>query len=269
MTREQMLGYMENPALLNEKSLGELREILDEFPYFQTAHLLYARNLLNENNFRFANQLKICAVHATDRSVLYHLLNPEQKSQKDNDTIKVIIPAGLNETDSQIELPEDLPASTELLQKDPSQGTAQREEIHSEIPDYIAGESAYRLEGGDIESGISLSEMVKEINGTVENRINKKRNDLNEDLIDRFIKENPTISNRLVNIPEDSYSNVDQDDISNENDEFITETLAKIYIKQGLYQKAIDAFKRLSLKYPEKSVYFARQIDEVTNLLKK
>jgi hypothetical protein len=36
MTREQMLGYMANPALLNEKTLAELKEILDEFPYFQT-----------------------------------------------------------------------------------------------------------------------------------------------------------------------------------------------------------------------------------------
>jgi len=40
-------------------------------------------------------------------------------------------------------------------------------------------------------------------------------------------------------------------------------------VKQGLYQKAITAFQKLSLKYPEKSVYFARQIEEVTNLLNK
>ena len=240
MTREQMLSYLEKPALLNEKTLGELREILDEFPYFQTAHLLYARNLLNENNFRFANQLKICAIHVTDRSVLYHLLNPGQKRRNDNESLELDI-----------------------------QKTLKKEEIQSGMPNFEPGETAYRLEGVDIESGKTLTQLVKEINDAAENRINKKREYINEDLIDRFIKENPTISNRGLNMPEKSYSNDDQDDTPDENDEFITETLAKIYIKQGLYQKALDAFQRLSLKYPEKSVYFARQIDEVTNLLKK
>jgi len=54
---------------------------------------------------------------------------------------------------------------------------------------------------------------------------------------------------------------------SNENDEFITETLSRIYLKQGHYQKAIDSFKRLSLKFPEKSVYFAQQIEEIKKSL--
>ncbi|MCB0815344.1 MAG: hypothetical protein KDB87_19545 [Flavobacteriales bacterium] len=37
----------------------------------------------------------------------------------------------------------------------------------------------------------------------------------------------------------------------------VTETLARIYEKQGNLPKAIDAYRRLGLKYPEKSAYFA------------
>jgi len=52
----------------------------------------------------------------------------------------------------------------------------------------------------------------------------------------------------------------------NENDDYITETLAKIYTEQGHYVKAINAFEKLILKFPEKSALFASQINELKKL---
>ncbi len=51
-----------------------------------------------------------------------------------------------------------------------------------------------------------------------------------------------------------------------ENDDFITETLASIYFQQKNYEKALNAYKKLSLKYPEKSIYFATQIKEIEKI---
>jgi hypothetical protein len=50
--------------------------------------------------------------------------------------------------------------------------------------------------------------------------------------------------------------------ISNE-DGLVSETLADIYIKQGKYDKAIEVYRKLSLRNPQKNVYFARKIDEI------
>ncbi len=51
-----------------------------------------------------------------------------------------------------------------------------------------------------------------------------------------------------------------------ENDDFITETLAKIYKEQGHFDKAINAFEKLILKFPEKKTLFATRINEINKI---
>ena len=49
-------------------------------------------------------------------------------------------------------------------------------------------------------------------------------------------------------------------------DPFCTETLAKVYLEQGLSQKAIEVYEKLILVYPQKSAYFAALIDKAKNI---
>ena len=84
-----------------------------------------------------------------------------------------------------------------------------------------------------------------------------------EEIVERFIQEEPQIkppsSTQLDNENKGKQSEQDQE-------ELITETLARIYADQMLYSKAIAAYKILMLKNPEKRRYFASQIE---NLQKK
>jgi tetratricopeptide (TPR) repeat protein len=76
-------------------------------------------------------------------------------------------------------------------------------------------------------------------------------------LIDSFLKTNPKI------IPSDSKYEVDLSESLQENPDVATETLADIYAMQGHKDKAIEIYEHLILKYPEKHIYFAAQIDRL------
>ena len=93
------------------------------------------------------------------------------------------------------------------------------------------------------------------------------RKQLQSELIDKFIIANPRIE------PVKDKSAQPQVDLSKphsgEKGSFVTETLARIYINQGYYSKAIEIYEKLSLKFPEKSSYFATQIEKVKEYLKK
>lgn len=88
-------------------------------------------------------------------------------------------------------------------------------------------------------------------------------------LIDKFLSANPgpiRMENREDAVSFSDTENGNFDDSSDVNDEIITETLAMLFFEQKKYNKALEAFRKLSLKYPEKSVYFASRIEEIEKL---
>ena len=78
-------------------------------------------------------------------------------------------------------------------------------------------------------------------------------------IIDRFLRKNPRIEALRDEIPDGEMAPESLED----HPELISKTLAEIHIKQGKTDRAIDIYKKLSLKFPEKSSYFAKKIESI------
>ena len=109
-------------------------------------------------------------------------------------------------------------------------------------------------------SELTFEAWVKQLNKATPAEERPEKQAIGSNLLDKFIQDQPRIQQNKTSFfnPVNMAKKSVQD-----NDEFITETLAKIYIKQGNISKGIRAYQKLSLKFPEKSSYFAALIEEL------
>jgi hypothetical protein len=231
MNRNDFLNMMDRSVLPDRRLAGEIGELVSMFPYFQCAHLLLLKSLHDSSDVKFGGQLRLSAIQVGNREVLYHLLNTDIKHIEEEPLPDVAT------ADLTVEAPG---KPEELIELDDSAST-----------------------GGNAAEGDVDAEDEKDGIGEVQDEADRLLSQ--SALIDRFIIANPRIE------PSREKKDIVQDDRSASvfgEGSLVTETLAKIYISQGYYSKAIDIFEKLSLKYPEKSSYFATQIQKIKELLK-
>ncbi len=304
MLSKELISYINYPSQLNEETIIELTLISERYPFFQTAQLLRIKNLFNISPESIKPALNYTAAYVTDRKVLYYLLHPisaepEKEVQKSiekevKDTIGENISDTLknqkdyleNSIDEEIEfttgidikkeygegvkldeyvvrITENGPELFELIEKQDSEEKQTDFNSDKPIKEEPQKETIHTTDDilTIINKGIPSEKIIDE--QPINLSSSQQRNN---SIIDNFIKANPKIK------PADQISKQATDfseDSVKENDHLITDTLANIYVKQGNYAKAIFAYEKLSLKYPEKSAYFAEQIEEIKKLIEK
>jgi len=286
MNKEEFIGLSLNPNQIAKEDIISLESILEEYPYFQTAQVLYLKGLQKERSFKYNKTLKKVATFTTNRTVLFdfitsNVLDFEVSSKLEENFINDIEVVDSKLIDSKII--EHLTASIatqdnlDVIIDEEHQAIPKIEEkeileIEEELEigsplDFTKSDEFSFNEWLDltpkkpIERKIRLKKEEKEQEIEKKSTVSKLSKQVN--LIENFITKRPKIktdkTQKIKDIAIDSVM---------ENTTLMTETLARVYLEQKKYDKAITAFKILSLKYPEKSSFFADRIKAIKNLQK-
>ncbi len=292
MNKQDFNTLVTNPGLINEQGMSLIQTIIGRFPYCQSAHLLQAYYLYRSKDPRFEEVMKKSAVYLGDRRRLRSLqqewdqelevvtepLSQEEGTQQgeisettefpiteqdidlgkvmellseDPDTLPEVtdvsdVPVPVISASTRPETPavdaagKNVPAET----VPPSASTCSRDDLLAIVKKRLA-----EIQSGKEYEPVSLKEILHQ-----PPPISK------EELIDRFIINEPQITRPKVsfNAPSDNIQKGNTDD-----GEIVSETLAKLYASQGNSHKAIQIYQKLSLVIPEKSRYFAAQIQKL------
>lgn len=286
MNSADFIRYISDPTQLGKESLVELSEIIREFPYCQSARILYAKNLHQLKDIRYSNNLKIAAIYAADRKALYHLLMQPALVEKIHEIEKehpVAVTAEPEAPVSEVKSPESQAAidSEEKPTLNPVSNQGKENPV-SALEQEILKEAlaaSYKIES---ETQPEAEEIIKEPvrlkermtflewmaamkSGPSQETVTKKASASSiDELLAKLSGTETKASPKKEFFTPSAMGRLSLV----EDDKFVTETLAKIYEQQGNYAKAISAYKNLSLKYPEKSSYFASRILTLEKLVK-
>ncbi len=259
MTSACLQHWIEHPENLNKDSVDELRILLERYPYFQSIRLLYLKNLYLLHDARFGDELRKSVLYVADRRMLFRLIEGLPGNWTSGNLSSVsenrIEEPGIDRTLSLIDA---------FLASTPEEQHSRPVEL-----DYTVDYTTYLMREND-ESELSGNSETPKLRG--------------QELIDGFIRESEgadKFSGEKKNLEEVSSAagkggiELKQEPVSDASaeqqeeldDSYFTETLAKIYIKQHRYEKALEIIKKLSLNYPKKNAYFADQIKTLEELI--
>ena len=248
---------IQHPELMNRETLYELRRITAEHPYYQTARLLLLKNLYLLHDSTFDEELRRSAIYITDRRVLFNLVEAahyrlKRKSPQSFTNKPDRRAAVAQEDDSRTVSLIDTFLST-IPEEDELKKEKKEEHRKPTAVDATTDYVAYLL-------STDFEELDNEdINGDGNDNGNGNENvNQTDNLIDAFINNEGkiTLQEELEYTPEQEEEG-DGDEMT--SDEYLTETLAGIYIKQKRYKKALDIMEKVNEKANSNNKYYEDQ----------
>jgi len=226
---------------MDRETLYDLRSFIALHPFYQTARILLLLNLYILHDATFDEELRTAAIYVTDRRILFNMIEAAHykiHAEKPINAQKVQTPTNdvqEDRTEKLIDsflntLPQDEDNDFKEAHKKPTQKDA--------TVDYVA----YLM---NIEDEQDAEFQQKQLS------------DRTSALIDHF----------MVTTPPAKMPTSSREEISKGEESYFTETLSRIYIKQGRYEKALEIITQLNLNIPKKNAYFADQIRFLEKLI--
>ena len=259
---------LHSPSTLKKKHIPSIEAIIEEFPYFQSVRALHLKSLKNNDSYKYNKALKTTAAYTTDRSILFDFITSEtflqnivsEQIKNNHEGLKMLEVSDFQDISSMSQgTSVSTNPETEILEKE-----NESEKNTSEILNLGAPLNFDKEDTHSFSQWLQLT-TIKPIDRSSDEKKPSAKQTKNFDLIDAFISKNPKIKpvkeeGVLENIAESRTS---------EPEQLMTETLARIYVEQKNYERAIQSYTILSLKYPEKSSLFADQIKALKQLQEK
>lgn len=305
MNTETYTYLLANPQTIDKEQLSELDLVIEKYPWFQSARALQLKGLKNENSFLYNDALKLTAAHTVDRDILFEYITSEHFVQNeisdhilqhDESVLEIEIePEDVSEQVS-VEIDNQLKAELKKAEAilDPElferkeeyiQQLVQEEMTQTEVPqeEAPAEEEVTPEETLELDKPLtftkddthSFGEWLKLTSATPIDRSSEAKTQPKKEvtdkerkfqLIDKFIQDKPRIDPGEIVRKKVEKKNLAKP-YTKASDALMTETLAKVYLQQKNYKKAIQAYKILILKNPEKSGFFADQIRAIEKLI--
>ena len=232
-----------HPEEMDKETLYDLRKLVAHYPYYQTARLLMLQNLYLLHDPAFNEELRKAAVYITDRKVIFNMVEAAHYQVRKTGVRQQVASAS-SRADRTLSLIDSF-LDTIPVEEDSKEKRKRKPTPADAAIDYVS----FLIDSEDEEETVTAPQMKGQA------------------LIDNFIsngsgrielKETPEYTPELEN---------EQTSTQPSNESYFTETLARIYIQQGKFEKALEIITRLYLNYPKKNAYFADQIRFLEKLI--
>ena len=309
MNTKTYIHLLRNPQQISKEDMSLLASIIEKYPYFQSARALQLKGLKNDNSYLYNDALKVTAAHTTDRDILFDYITSESFVQNEISQAILEHDSAFNEIevvsedvselvsieiDKQIKyeikkaeavldpnlFERKVSSVSDLVELEQARPTSP---IKESKPEYVLEiNEPLEFTKNDTHSFSEWLQLTKyepiERSGKIppaqkkSTKTDQSEKDRKYNLIEKFIQNKPKLTTKGLS------TDTVKKEAQNKNlaspfiqtpEALMTETLAKVYLQQKNYSKAIQAYKILILKYPEKSGSFADQIRAIKKLINK